>query len=342
MLLDRYGRQSEFASALNLMGRNIEDVVTVGTRKEKYLTVIVTAYEQGWLDDLLNEFFEQNEGNHSFREQLAEIVALIWPEGGPDTPHTHLLTANLAFVNRDTIRQHIFETMTLGNPQVLVVTGPQLSGTSYCWRLINHVSHSSGRIRTVYINFDRLADNEPLGVMEAIADVAGFDPPKPRNDLLVVTDQSDRRATQLAQSLCQWFLGKADDEIRAKGHSLWLVFDNAHRDTVPPVTKDLVKALIDNVSDGAIQRLALFILGAETPVAINGFGVLQVEVPPLGRQDVVQFLRQVETTFDHLGDFESVEAAAAEITANCDFSKPDRNALKSVTDQLSVFVRSVM
>jgi len=343
LLLETFGRTARFGAVLTLMERNIEDLATSETtRAEKYLQVIVTAHEQGWLSDLFVQLYESEDANEPFRERLGELYARIWPQGDPAEPHTHLLTMDTAFVNRDTLREHLFHIASNGFASVLILTGTGLAGTSYCWRLINHVATNVTGIKKVYINFDRLADRSPQTVMEAIAHQAGFEPPPRRNDLLTDGGNRNRDAAQLAQFLTQWFLGQAGSYIDENDRSLWLVVDNAHRDTVPPAARELVQGLIDNIGDGAVHRLALFVLGADVAIPPASFDVIEMAVSPLGRQDVEDFLRRIDDRYGQLGDFASIDEATDVITEGCDFSRPERLALRRVTDQLSIVVRSVM
>ena len=338
-----YPTEADLGQVLRLaLGRNIEDLTSGGTRPQKYLEVIVRADAQGWLDGLMEGLFEdqKSQGNQEALDALADVSNRIWPQGGPNDPHLHLLAASLAFVDRDAVRRTIREVVTAGTPHVLVLRGRGLAGTSYCWQLISHVAREIGSIKLIHFDLDTDHLRTPASVMKAIGLRASFGVPPSRNDLLDSDGAEDDEAPQLASRLSDWFLGKAVEHAAETGEQTWLVIDNAHRQTVPSATKDMIDGLARAVATGMADRLHLFVLGAESRPSLSLL-IREDDVAPLGRPDIVAYLNEIKNHYGSLGEFATAEEATDSVTQGCDLMAPDREGLTSVTRQLTEIVRSL-
>ena len=346
LLLETYTTVKSLELVLSVVGWNIEDVTTDGTRPQKFLEVLDHAAANNWLQPLLERIFilaeQQDPPNLPLMDQLADLFLRIWPLTQEGEPHQHLLTTNFAFVNRDRVRDLVASVVDYGTPSVLLLNGAQYSGTSYCWALINHVAREVADVNVVYLNFDQYSGDSllPYGIMSSVRQMAGFPEVPLRNDLLTADGEPDNQSPQLTLSLCQSFLQQAGDLIRDQRTRFWLVLDNTHRDRVPPETKELVKGLANQIGPGAVNRLALFVLG--TDQSASGFYVEELEVPELGRQDIKDYLLRLAGGADGpLGDFGSVQEALENITQGCDFANPDMTKLSTLTKQLTAIARHI-
>jgi hypothetical protein len=342
LFLEIYPDVAAMKRIITLTGQNIEDVATNGRRQEMYLEIITNSASQNWLDSLLETAYEYTEpSDNETRDKLADLTNKIWPPYQQGPAHLHLLTANLAFVNRNHLRQTIADVANIGSPTAVVLKGATLSGTSYCWQLINHISRENGSITPIYLNIDTEPDRTPESIMRSIGRMSGFETLPTRIDLLGQDDKLDKHSSQLSLALSQWFMQQAQARILDKGQNYWLVLDNTQRDTVPPSTKELIAALTNLVGTGQVQGLALFLLGSDQSTS-GAFQVHEAVIPTLGRQDISDFLQTAQTAAGgNLGDFVSVNEALDAITQNCNFALPDRNALTSVTRQLTELMRSI-
>ncbi|MGP6089601.1 effector-associated domain EAD1-containing protein [Antarctobacter jejuensis] len=344
LLLDLYQSVNNLRLAVSIAGRNIEDVSTAGTRPEIFLEVIVNAYSQGWLEDLLEAIFDQQEtGGHQVAlDRLADLTNRIWPIGQQGDPHNHLLMTNLAFVNRNRLRETVAQMADEQGPSVVVLRGARLVGTSYCRQMITHVAREHEGIKALHLDLDLLGgDLSPETVMKSIALLARFDDPPTRNDLLRQDGRPDVQSAQLALALSTWFIGQATAYIEENDRAFWLVLDNSHRESVPPATADMIRRLVRLIGSGTTPRLAMFLLGSGDQMAQDGFHVQEVDVPPLGRPDIEDFLNKVKSAGGSMGGYADVPTAVEAITQNCDFANPEMSTLNSVTQQLTLLVRSL-
>lgn len=345
-LLSVFTATARLRSVVGDTGRNFEDYTTTGQRRTMYSELVENAADENWLDELLEAIFDWlDTGDNKNRDVLADLWNRIFPPSAPGEPHRHLLTSNMAFVNRDTMRDAVANVANLGNPSVLIIKGETLAGASYCWHLIRHVAREDGAVHTVQLDFDHLIGAQlPEMVMRAIGLKAGFGPLPDRNDLIGTDSQPDPTSPQLVQALAQWFLQQAGSYIAENNKALWLVFDNAHRDRIPPATKELMVMLMNEVGTGQIDRLAMFVLGCDRSPA-HSFMVEEIEVFKLGQADVRDFLSSACAAIGGdnppLGSFANVGEALAEITQGCDFNTADLQKLRQVSLQLTSLMRSL-
>lgn len=345
-LLATFTATSSLKGIVSDTSRNFEDYATNGQRRTMYAELVENAAAENWLDELLEAAFDWlDSGDSENRDKLADLVNRIWSPSAPGEPHTHLLTSNMAFVNRDTMRGAVANVANFGTPSVLIIKGETLAGASYCWHLIRHVAQVDGAVHTVQIDFDLLIGPPlPETVMRAIGLKAGFGPLPSRNDLIGTEGQPDPHSPQLVQALAQWFLQQAGAFIADKNKALWLVIDNPHRDTIPPSTKELLVGLVNEVGTGQIDRLALFVLGCDTTPP-HSFMVEEIEVLKLARTDVRDFLSSALVARGGvgatLGNFADVGEALDEITQNCDFATASVQDLRKVTVQLTSLMRNL-
>lgn len=344
LLLSSYALVEDFdLMLLRDLGLQLDDLTREGTRPQRYFGAIVKLDAMRRIPDLITAIFEDRPADGGLREKLADLFNDVWPEGEPDKPHLHLLVDNVAFVNRDHLRTTISGLVDSGNPRVMLLRGRSLAGSSHCRYLIQHVAKEKGGIDVALLNFDWVQPLTPPVAMQILADGLDFGTLPQRNDLIAAGGAPDLEAPQLTATLCNWFLGKARERQRVTQQGLWLLIDNAHRDTVPAPMREFVAKLIQVVGSGTVENLHLFVLGTERALPILlPFAVEELDVAPLGRPDIVAYLSSVMTIRPKsLDEFASVDAAADAILAACDLDQPNADALLTMTKGLTELVRRV-
>lgn len=327
---------------LNGPGMALDDLAKPGIRLERYLAAIVALDARNLIVALFEAIYDDQPDNAPLKEDLADLFNAIWPEGEPDNPHLHLLPDNVAFVNRDSLRGLLSGVVTGGSPRVILLRGRGLAGASHCQYLIRHVALQNAGIQIVSVNLDRIFERTPSEIIKTLALRAGFGLPPPRNDLIGADGKPDAESAQLTSHLCNWFIGKARAWQQASDQALWLVIDNAHRDTVPAPAREMVAALVGLVDEGMVEGLHLFVLGAErTMPVVLPFTVEQVEIPPLGRPDIAAYLAAVQVRHGKLDAFPTPEAAAEAILGGVDLDLPEAGALHAMTSGLTALVRGL-
>jgi hypothetical protein len=343
LLLASYAGAADFDLLLQRdLGLSLGDLTEDGTRPQMYIAAIAKLDALRKIPDLFTAIFEDRPDDAALRDKLADLYNAIWPEGEPDKPHQHLLVDNVAFVNRDHLRMAISDLVDNGAPRVILLRGRSLAGTSHSRCLIQHVANERGGIEVAYVNFDWVQPLTPPMAMQALADVLNLGAPEQRIDLIGVGGVPDPESPQLAATLCNWFLGKARERIRLTNQRLWLLIDNAHRDTVSAPMRELLVKLIQNVGSGMVKDIYLFVLGADqTLPVLLPFAVEVLDVPPLGRPDVVAYLASVLQRHKSLDAFATADLAADAILASCDLAQPTAEAMLAMTKGLTELVRRV-
>jgi hypothetical protein len=343
ILLDAYPVEGSLNIVLlNGPGMSLDDLAKPGTRLERYLAAILELDARRKIVDLFSAIYDDQPDNAALHAKLADLFNDVWPEGAPDDPHLHLLPSNKAFVNRDTLRGMIATVVDDGAPRVIVLRGRGLAGTSHCGELLLHVALKKGGIDVILLNLDLIGDRSPYEVAKALGLNSTIGLPPSRTDLLGAGGDPDVDSPQLRSHLCQWFLGQARAVVKASGNMLWLVIDNCHRDTVPASTREMVATLIQLVDAGTVPGLHLFVMGAEQtiPVALP-LTVEQLDIPPLGRPDIVAYLTLVKDRHGSLDEFATVEAATDAVLAGCDLDHPQVEALWAMNKGLTALVQRV-
>ncbi len=345
-LLDAFQSTETLESIVSATGRVFADYTTGGNRRHKYAQVVDNAAAENWLDELVEAAFRWlDEDDTENQDALADLAQRIFPPTAAGAPHTHLLTSNMAFVNRDRMRDAVSNVMNTGTPSVLIVKGETLAGASYCWHLVRHVAQEAGDVHTVQIDFDRLAvPLVPEAVMRTIGIKAGFGPVPSRNDLIGSDGEPDEHSPQLVQALSQWFLQKSGEFIAEKGRNIWFVFDNAHRDRIHPATKEMLIQIMNEVGTGQVNGLAIFILGCDTTPP-HSFMIEEIEVPKLARTDIRDYLAAAIDARGEpaggLGNYPTVDEALDDITQDCNFMTANVEQLRAITIQLTSLMRGL-
>jgi hypothetical protein len=288
----------------------------------------MAAKAHGWIKELLRAVLQEIDlgTNAAIHRDFPPILAALDPEPGAPA-HDHLKTDGVAFANRSTLRDAVGRMTQPNGPRTLVLRGNALSGTSYAWRLINHVARDSG-VERVHIDFAKPGDHRPLGVGHALAAQMGLSEIPQRAD-----NPSD---AQLAIWLVQWFTGK----LRLSGKTWWIVFDNAQRPTVPPETREMIVAFVQALADGMIDTARLFVLGFGEKIGdVNPTYGYDMPLQPIGRGEIVAYLEDAKARLGGLpGDFVSTDEVADEILLDFDPQAPCRESLEKVSEQLTLIL----
>lgn len=87
ILLDAYPGVASFAMVLELNGRNFEDYIEGGGRREKYTSVIIAAEAGNWVDRLISAVYDDQEGNVPTQAALHGLANQIQTEqSAPESP----------------------------------------------------------------------------------------------------------------------------------------------------------------------------------------------------------------------------------------------------------------
>lgn len=328
-LLSAYQEIDNLGIVLSLeLGRNLDDISpAAGTRKRRILDVLTNAKAQSWMAGLITAVLNDPDhaGNAPLKDALAPILAVLEPEPGVPA-HDHLTTDGVAFANRTTLRQVIGNMTLMDGPRTLVLRGDPLSGTSYTWRLLNHVARN-GAIERVRIDFEQVGDHSPMSVALALAAEMQIAASPERND--------NPSQEQLAVYLVRWLSG----HLRTSDKTWWIVFDNAHQVTVPPETKEMIVAFARHFAGGAVDNVRVFILGFEDEITgiAPPFGI-DITLSAIGRPEVVDYLMQASQKLGDLPGFADVDAAADEVLDGVDLGNPTRELMDSISQQLTHIV----
>ena len=322
------------------LGINLGDLTAPVPRPDMYRAAIARLDDDRKIPALIKTVVDDRKGNTLHWAKLADILKVVWPEGEEFQPHQHLLVSNVAFVNRNSIRDMVFSVASKGTPRVMLIRGRGLAGSSHCGNLIQHVAQEKGGIEVFWLDLDMFGERTPSEIMNAFALQADIDPPPPRNDLLAADGAPDTYSPQLTSFLCNWFLGKARALRNGSNKALWLLIDNAHRDIVPAPAREMVTSLVRLVDAGSVPGLRLFVLGFDGAMPTL-FNVGQLEVSPLGQPDITAYLGQVLQRYKSLDGFPTVAAAATAILAACNLANPNAEEMRSMTKGLSELVRRV-
>ncbi|MHA6265137.1 hypothetical protein ACXYMO_18195 [Arenibacterium sp. CAU 1754] len=328
-LLAAYGDINDLDILLSIeLGIVIDDVSpTTGTRKRRILDVVTKARSQGWISGLINAVLNDSDqaSNVALSDALTPILAILEPEPGVPA-FNHLTTDGVAFANRRSLRQTIGDMTLPDGPRALVLRGHALSGTSYAWRLLNHVARD-GAIERVRIDFEQAGDHSPMGVALSLA---------AEMQIAASPERSDNPSQeQLAAYLVRWLSG----HLRNSTKTWWIVFDNAHLVTVPPETKEMIVAFARHFSSGSVDTVRVFILGFDSEIGgiAPPFG-FDVTLSPIGRPELVDYLTEAKTKLGDLPGFADVDEAVDEVLADLDLSEPTREVMNSITQQLTHIV----
>lgn len=296
-------------------------------RKHRILDVVTKARTQGWISDLINAVLNDPDqvSNTALRQALTPILAILEPEPGVPAHH-HLTADGVAFANRTTLRQ-IIGNMTLPDgPRTLVLRGDPLSGTSYAWRLLNHVARD-GAIQRVRIDFEQVGDHSPMGVALTLAAEMQIATSPVRHD--------NPTQEQLAAYLVRWLSG----HLRNSEKAWWIVFDNAQLVTVPPETKEMIVAFARHFAGGSIDTARVFVLGFNSEIGdvAPPFG-FDLTLSAIGRPDIVDYLTEANRKLGNLPGFADVDEAADEVLSGLDLVDPTREVMTSISQQLTRIV----
>ncbi|MDU8929918.1 effector-associated domain EAD1-containing protein [Alisedimentitalea sp. MJ-SS2] len=298
------------------------------TREQRILQTVAVARQKGWIKELmlaaLNDAAQA--ANAALRAVFGPILAMLDPEPGVPA-HNHLTTDGVAFANRSTLRMTVGDMCEPAGPRTLVLRGASLCGTSYAWRLINHVARDKA-IKRLVVDFSEPGDHSPLGVAHSLAAQMGLTTMPQRHD--------NPTQEQLAAWLIQWLSG----QWLNSPETWWIVFDNAQRETVPPVTREMISGLAHHLSRGTLDNVRLFVLGFSREISglTPPFGI-DISLQPIGRSEVKDFLTEAHDRFGTLpGDFHSVDEMVNEVLADFDPQAPSRKNMEAVADQLGLLV----
>ncbi|MEM7498577.1 MAG: effector-associated domain EAD1-containing protein [Pseudomonadota bacterium] len=334
-LLDAYPDRDALEILLAFGGpdRRIDDYVAPNaTRNSAYLKIVTSAASQGWLltliDAVLADQALTDAKRDAIRTDWADLLRRLQPE--PGFAHwEHLRTDGVAFVNRTTLRQTVDKMRGPDGARVLVLRGKELSGTSYAWRFISHLSRSIPGAKCVFIDFDTYkGDPRPLGVMEALAAYLALDASPRRADM----PGDDHLATYLVN----WLMG----QLQQLGETRWIVFDNAHLGVLPRASKEMLVEMADALSRGTVDNARMFVLGFDMAlIAASGPRALDLRLSPLGRPDFEDYLASVVDRFGGLGGvFATPAEAIDEVLDGVSLDVPTRAVLKGISDQLDRIV----
>jgi hypothetical protein len=328
-LLGAYPNIDDLGLILMLdLNRLVDDLSSpAGARDKRILEVIVKANAQGWIGDLITAVLNDPDQaqNDPLRQALTPILAVLEPEPGVPA-FEHLTTDGVAFANRSTLRHEIGNMALPDGPRALILRGQPLSGTSYAWRLLNHVARDAA-IERVRIDFDQVGDHSPMGVALVLAAEMQIttSPLRPDNP----------SQEQLAAYLVRWLSGF----LRGSQKTWWIVFDNAHALTVPPETKEMIVAFARHFASGSVDNARVFVLGFDTEIGgLTPPHGLDLTLSAIGRPEVVDYLTEVSQKLGPLPGFEDVQEAADEILDGFDPDHPTRDLMAGISLQLTHIV----
>jgi hypothetical protein len=310
------------------LGMLIDDLSPVaGARKRRILDVLTKAKSQGWIGALIKAVLEDANlsANVVLQQALTPILAILEPEPGVPA-FQHLTTDGVAFANRTTLRQAIGDMTLPHGPRTLILRGHPLSGTSYAWRLLNHVARDGG-VERVRIDFEQAGDHSPMGVALTLAAEMqiALSPLRPDNP----------SQEQLAAYLVRWLSGY----LRSSQKTWWIVFDNAQMVSVPPETKEMIVAFARHFAGGSVDNARVFVLGFDTE--IGGLAPphgLDLTLSVIGRPEVVDYLTEVSQKLGNLPGFTDPDQAADEVLVGLDPANPTRELMVSISQQLTHIV----
>jgi len=325
-LLGAYPNIDDLGLVLMLeLGKLIDDLSPPGSaRNKRILEVIAKADAQSWISELITAVL--NDPDHAqnapLKAALTPILAVLEPQPGVPA-FQHLTTDGVAFANRSTLR-HEIGSMTLPHgPRALILRGQPLSGTSYAWRLLNHVARDAA-IERVRIDFEQIGDHSPMGVALTLA-----------AEMQIVTSPlrpDNPSQEQLAAYLVRWLSGF----LRSSAKTWWIVFDNAQALTVPPETKEMIVAFARHFASGSVDNARVFVLGFDSEIAglVPPHGI-DLTLAAIGRPEVLDFLTEVSQTLGPLPGFADAAQAADEILDGFDPNSPTRDLLIGISLQLT-------
>ena len=310
------------------MDLNLDDVSsTANTNRKRVFDLVTRVQARGRLADLIELVLgdPQQAGNAEMQTALGPLLAVLRPEPGVPS-HNHLLTNGIAYANRSTLRHSIGDMTLIDGPRAMFLRGTSLSGTSYTWNLINHVARNGG-IEGVRIDFGQGDDDTPMGLALLLAVEMSVSPPPPRND--------NPSRDQLAAYVVRWLSG----QLRNSEKTWWIVFDNVHRVTVPPETKEMIVALARHCISGAVDNIRVFVLGFEDEVTgIAPPHGIDLTLPAIGRPELVEYFNQASQRLGDLQGFATADEAVDDVLSGIDLTNPTRDELDTISAQLTEIV----
>ncbi|MEP2707644.1 MAG: hypothetical protein ABJQ71_22695 [Roseibium sp.] len=210
------------------------------------------------------------------------------------------------------------------------VRGDPLSGTSYAWKLLNHVAKDSA-VQRMRIDFKQISTRTPMEVVEMLALDMGLTASPRRTD--------NPSQEQLAGYLVRWLSG----QLRNSDKTWWIVFDNAQQLTVPPETKEMIVAFVRHFASGALDDVRLFVLGFDIEIGCVGPpDAIDFALNAIGRPEIIDFLTEANQRF---GDFPTgladADTAADYILSGRDLANPTREVLSDVSNELNQIVEGM-
>ncbi|MEL7140233.1 MAG: hypothetical protein AAFP67_14355 [Pseudomonadota bacterium] len=318
--------------------RLLDDIARAdATMPSVHLQVITSATMQGWLPILMQAVLDDQSLTEQRRREIrgdwADLLLRFEPKPEPEAGFAHwdhLRTDGVAFVNRTTLRETMGQMGDVLGPRVLVLKGDALSGTSYAWRLISHISRGFPNTQCAHFDFGTWkGDPRPLGVMQSLAAHLRIDATLRRADM-----PGD---DHLAAFLVSWLMG----QLQQLEGTRWLIFDNAQSSVLPQATKEMLAGLAEALSRGTVDNARLFILGFDLPlIAHGGAKALELRLSRLGRHDFEEYLATVVQRYGGLGDaFATPAEALDEVLSGIALDGADREALEAISIQLDRIVQ---
>jgi hypothetical protein len=266
------------------LGKRIDQLASI---RGVSLTVIATqvvqaARQQGWDQNLVEAAIADRPDAPALRDFFEKYRAD--KPGAADPYETRLLGAGRLFIDRQALRRALRSLSAPDGARVLVIDGPRGSGKTYSFQMIRHLVENLGGHWVLYVDLGRILRPEPEELTATIlsrmgGDLGAIPPPG--------LESPTRRVLRLGDTVQR--------EARRVGGTYWLVFDGCDGTELPPATRDLVLELARRTAeDFAELRVVLLGFAAPLPVEVHDTALREM-IPPLGPEDVVDFLHQVCT-----------------------------------------------
>jgi Trypsin-like peptidase domain len=192
----------------------------------------------------------------------------------------------LPVIGRDALQSLVFESISLGAPRLISVSGMPKTGKSFCMTIIDTMLPDGAHLK-VRVDAQTVAKSNALEYAQEICERAGS---------VLQEDDTENDSTGAAYQK-DFLVGKIIDALddRRAGRLVWLIFDNMNALPIKERdTRDLLLSLFNETRRQPWLRVALDGFKGDLPLPLRGKGEHLVSAPT--EKDVVQFLLRFATS----------------------------------------------
>ncbi|GAA3591802.1 hypothetical protein GCM10022419_088300 [Nonomuraea rosea] len=301
-------------------GRSVEDLLlTAGLNPGHYVlepaklawrAVVPDAASLGLLSGLVGEVVRQDPAFGALLE--SRLRELTTPPGAArrwyhhDDPYACQFLgprASRALIDRVELRKGL-RALVHDDFRILVVNGPEGSGKSHTWVLVDHLRDAgtlAGTHRFARVTTHAWSDTvtgEDLGL--SMARKLGLD---------IALASSGEQAATIVRKILDMLVGKYP---QGDGVTRWIILDGLDRPGVDDSARDLAKSLIRLVDEGELPYTRLIVTGLDTLGLQIGSSVRHETIPAITVALVRAFLADAARHLGHEADDQELDALAAE------------------------------